>query len=207
MSYQFDIIHLLAAGIKQLPSGKWVSTDLTLEDDRIGSPGGTLRILASGVLLRAFPESVIFTGGGKGYDVPDDTTDERPLLSAILSDELIEEGVPPQRIVLEHNSNNTYQELQELERYVATQSGKRVGIVTNRWHARRLNTILEMKFPKLVSIESIEIQTAEDILIADDSLRWQASIDSAYQSDWIKKRVMMEEKGIAEIKAGTYQFR
>ncbi|PJA18396.1 MAG: hypothetical protein COX62_08760, partial [Deltaproteobacteria bacterium CG_4_10_14_0_2_um_filter_43_8] len=99
-TYSHAII-LLAAGIKQNQSGKWVSTDLSEEDDKLGAPGGKLRILAAAILVKENLNTFIITGGGKGKDIAEGTSNKRPLLAEILRDELIAEGVPLNLIQLE----------------------------------------------------------------------------------------------------------
>lgn len=207
MKNTFDFIHILAEGIKQNVHGTWVSTDLSVEDNLLGSPGGKLNIYAGAVLLAGSdPSARIFTGGGKGFGVPAGTSEDRPLLAEILCDELVEAGVPRDRIVLEGNSNNTYQELLELARLIESEHPQSVGIVTGRWHIPRTEAMLEVKFPELSSKTTIKFVAAEDVLIAADFRKWRALIEAAYKSDWLAARIQMEANGTKQIRDGTYIF-
>ena len=207
MKRSFDYIHLLCAGIKQNDTGRWVSTDLSEKDIAFGAPGGKLRVLATAVLARELPETLIFTGGGKGYGVPLGAPEDRPLLAEILRDELRDAGAPLERIVLERESNTTYQELQELAKLIEREGCKFVAVVTNRWHVSRTQAILEIKFPKLREKAAIEVVAAEDVLLQDDRVYWEGTIESAYNSAWMKKLSDMEENGRRQIVDGTYQFK
>ena len=198
---------LLAAGIKQDVKGSWVSTDLTPADNALGSPGGKLRVYATAFLVNKHPGSFVITGGGKGYDVLSGTPENRPLLAEILLDELIEEGVSKDRIILETNSNNTFQELHEILRIVKDKEIKQLCIITNRWHVERLGAMISSKYAELRSMADVSILAAEDILLAAEPLKWEEQIREAYESDWMHERLEMESRGALQIKAGTYKFR
>jgi hypothetical protein len=204
---QTDHIVLLATAIKQDAGGRWVSTGLTEEDSIHGGPGGALRICAAALLLGEYPHLKIITGGAKGFDVREGVPEDRPLLADILRDELLESGVPEERIILQRNSNNTYQELQELERLVGELGLKRLIILTGRWHVERLHTMIDIKFPQLRGRVSLEVVTAEDVLIARDAEKWRSFIEGAYGSEWMAERMFKEQNGVLQIHAGTYHFR
>ncbi len=208
MHNTFDYIHLLCGGIKQDSRGRWISTDLSGEDmTRFGAPGGKLRVLASALLATRHSQTMIFTGGGKGYGVPSGTTEARPLLAHILRDELSDAGVPLEKIILEEESNNTYQEFIELSRFTEEHPGKTFSVVTNRWHIPRTQTILEFKFPSLIEHAKVEFVAAEDVLLENDPSLWSDVIETAYASDWMKQLAEIEEKGRQQILEGTYKFR
>ncbi len=198
---------LLAGGIKQDTSGKWVSTDFSAEDDTLGAPGGKLRIFAAAVLMREHPGNLLITGGGKGHDMPASTIDERPLLADILSQELLECGVPKGRILLERRSNTTFQELQELERMVPAHGFTHLSVITSRWHIPRCRAMVDAKFSHLKELAHIEYIAAEDVLIAYDPARWQKEIADGYAADFMIERILKEEHGVAQIRAGTYNFK
>lgn len=200
-----DAIVVLAGGIKQDAFGRWVSTDLTAADDAFGAPGAKLRVIAAAKLAIKYPNAAVVASGGKGFDVPKDAPENRPLLAEILRDELIECGVPAAHIVLETSSNSTYQQLQELERFITKQDWHAITIVTNRYHLPRVQTVVDVKFSKLVGV--IELVSAEDILIEADPARWEDAIEEAYGSTLMAERVEREKKGVVQIKDGTYQFR
>ncbi len=207
MKKTYDYIHLLCAGIKEDNDGTWVSTDLSEADLVFGAPGGKLRILATAALAASHPDSQVFTGGGSGYSVPAGSSKARPLLAEILRDELLLAGVPLSRIIFERESNNTYQELIELEKFADTTGRKTFTVVTNRWHAARVQAMLEVRFSELSAHADIEIIAAEDVLIEQNSELWKEAIDLAYRSEWMNKLSETEARGIRQIKDGTYKFR
>lgn len=201
-----DAIALLPAGIKQEPSGKWVSTDLSEADDKLGAPGGKLRILAATLLLKKNPKAFIITGGGKGRDISAGFSGTRPLLAEILRDELIAEGISLDRIKLEWNSNSTYQELIEIEHITQELDVRELTLVTNLYSLPRLQSMIEVKFPYLRAHQALRIVAAEDVLVKDDPHIWQEKIEEEYRSEYLKRRAEKEQKGVEEIHADTYRF-
>ena len=200
-----DAIVVLAGGIKENPSGRWVSTDLTAEDDILGAPGGKLRVLAAVVLaLHKYQNAVVIACGGKGYDVPKGTPEARPICAEILRDELVESDVPIARILLEKNSNTAYQQLQELDKLVAERQWRSIIIIVNRYSLSRVRATLETKFPKLIG--STELLSAEDVLLDADRTKWEALFTEAYASAWLTKRIEKEKQGELQIRVGTYRF-
>ena len=194
-----DAIAVFAGGIKQDAHGRWVSTDLTEEDDKLGAPGGKLRIHAATVLATAYPASIVVLCGGKGYDVPKDIPEDRPLCAEILRDELIECGIPESRLMLEKNSNTTFQQLQELEKLIQKREWKRVMIITNRYNLPRLRIAIEKKFSQLAGVA--EPVSAEEVLIEDNTVRWKKMIDEAYDSAFMAERIAKEERGASQTRA------
>lgn len=199
-----DAIIMITGGIRQDASLRWVSTDLTADDNELGAPGGKLRVFATAVLGNQYPTAAVVTSGGKGFDVPEGTPEDRPLLAEILRDELIECGVPESRIVLEKNSNTTYQQLQELEKMIAERGWHNVMIITNRYHLPRLHAMIETKFPELANVT--KLASAEEVLRETDPARWETAIAEAYASPFMADRMAKEEHGVLQIKNGTYQF-
>lgn len=206
MTESLNAIILLPAGIKQRSSGKWVSTDLSAADNEFGAPGGKLRVLAAALLLKECPHSFIITGGGKGYDVPLGTSDDRPLLAEILRDELVAEGITLDRINLEWVSNSTYQELVEVERMVKELGVNKLTFVTSRYSIPRLQLILEYKFSNLCKQYDFNFVSAEDVLIKTNPRVWEKKITEAYCSEYLKKRIAREQRGVDQIRKGTYRF-
>lgn len=199
-------IVLLAAGIKQDGGGRWVSTDLTEEDNLWGAPGGRLRVAAVSILSQECKDAQIIAGGHKGFDVPEGH-EERPFLSEILLQELCEHGVPVERIILETESNTTYQKLKFLEMRANDIGLGQIAIVTNRYHIPRLNAMIDAEFPSLRERIVSGIVAAEDVLIAHNPQRWEAFINDAYASEFMSLRKNMEEHGLEQILTGVYKFR
>ncbi len=207
MSDQKLGIVLFPAGVTRNARGKWVSTDLTAEDNRAGAPGGKLRVLATRILARQYPEAFIITGGARGYDIPPGTPVDRPPLGEILQDELLACGIASNRLIIEYRSNSTYQELQELDTLLTKQEFGRLLLVTSRWHLPRLIAMIESKFRLLQKRTTLEYVAAEDVLESEDSKYWHEIIKRAYNSDFMIQRMLQEQSGIKQIHENTYSFR
>lgn len=199
-----DAIVVLSGGIKQT-AGRWRSTDLTEEDDTLGAPGGALRVVAAAILSNRYPQARVIATGGKGYDVPQDAPEDRPLLCEILRNELLDVGVPEDRLDVESASNTTYDQLQQIEIMQRERGWNTVAIISNRWHLPRIETMVATKFPNL--IQHVHLVAAEDILIADNHTKWQSYLTKAYASEWLARRIQKEEQGITQIKDSTYQYK
>jgi len=204
-TYSHAII-LLAAGIKQNQSGKWVSTDLSEEDDKLGAPGGKLRILAAAILVKENLNTFIITGGGKGKDIAEGTSNKRPLLAEILRDELIAEGVPLNLIQLEWVSGSTYQELVEVERMTKELGVTKLTFVINRYSLPRVQLMIEDKFAHFNSQYVFDFVAAEDVLIKTFPQVWEKKIKKEYSSEYLKRRIAREQQGIEQIRKGVYEY-
>ncbi len=202
-----EAIAVISASIKRDTAGRWVNTDLTEEDNARGAPGGKLRVVAAAILAKRYPEAMIIASGGRGYDLPEGTPEDRPALAEILRDELADYGVSPDKVILETASNSTYQQIGELERVIGEKQLKKILLVTNRYHLPRLKAMIDMKFPDLGKHASLELVSAEEVLILEDPHRWAGSIETAYQSEYMLARMANEQRGVEQICSGTYQFR
>lgn len=200
-----DAVVILSGGIRQDPSGKWMSTDFSVEDDRNGAPGAIYRVRAGAVLARKHPHARIIATGGLGYDVPPGTPSERPFLAEILQNELIEAGVAPARIMLETKSQTTHQQLRELGVLARAHGWKSVCIVTSRWHIPRTKALLEMKVPELIPL--VTFSSAEEILIGEARDPWEDLFLRVYAEPYMQERIAREKKGIADLRAGVYVFK
>lgn len=202
-----DAIIVLSAGIKQDANGRWVSTELTAADDAQSAPGGILRILATAVLARQYPQVPIVPSGGKGFNVPKDAPETRPLLCEIMRDELVEAGVAAERIMLEGQSNTTYQQLQKLSDMSSQRGWRHVLIVTSRYHIDRLSAMIKVKFHEWSEASDVQIIAAEDVLIRHDAAQWESLLRTEYEAAYMQARQGRERAGTAQIYAGSYQFK
>lgn len=200
-------ICVLSAGIKKNKAGYWVSTNLTKEDDKLGAPGGKLRVIAASYLYKDCPDILIIVSGGRGWDVKNDEL-ERPDLSEIIKLELIELGVSEQNIIKENKSNKTFEQLKELKKIVDNEKFDETTIITNDYHLARVKTMLEyvQELSKMFADKRIALQSAEKICLQHDRGKWCNIIKEAYESKEMKHRMAMETDGIRQIKNGTYKF-
>lgn len=199
-----DAIIVLSAGVKRNAAGQWTSTELNAQDNALGAPGGKIRILAAASLASQHPYAVVVATGQKGYDISSAATEDRPLLCEVLRDELLDAGVPEERIVLEDKSNTTYQQLGEIEKLASRRAWQNVALVTNRYHLGRLEAIMRVKFPTLARVAAPV--SAEEVLLEADRERWEPVFAEAYSSKFMAQRVAQEQRGIAQIADGTYLF-
>lgn len=204
---QIDALILLGAGIKKNTSGRWVSTELSREDNMLYAPGGIVRVEAVALLTQQYSKIPLVISGGMGCDASKDAEQDRPMISEIVRDELIALGFTPQQIILETISNNTYQQLHEIEKLCKKNQWKRIMVVTNRYHTARVQAMLTYKFSSFTSNTDIALCSAEDIVIQKNREKWEAFIIKEYESDYMKERIDRENQGVRQIKNGTYTFR
>ena len=49
--------------------------------------------------------------------------------------------------------------------------------------------------------------SAEDFLLKNNPEQWEHVIEEAYNSEFMKKRISLEQQGVSQIKLGTYIFK
>lgn len=200
-------IAILSAGIKKNKDGQWASTDLSKSDNKLGAPGGKMRVIAASYLFKDNPETAIIASGGRGWDVVGDEPD-RPNLSAIIKHELVELGVLPEKIIEENNSNKTMEQLKEIAKTADRKGINHVIIITNDYHLARVKAMIEFNdsLNEMFKNNQINLKSAEKICLQYDQEKWQNTINDAYESEEMKKRIKMEKNGVKQIKEGTYKF-
>lgn len=190
--------------VKDKQSGKWRTTNY-FEGDNFGAMGDRLRVLAADCLFREGPEQLIIASGGKGQlrDIPD-----APTVAEAIKNELIEIGVPAESIIQEDQSNNTWQQLQGLKNFISRGETESIKIISNGWHLPRIKAMIEADrgLLKLFEKNIIIMKSAEEVLIADNPKKWEKEIEAAYESEAMKERIRLEEKGIKDIREGNYKL-
>lgn len=203
-------IVIISGGIKKDSGGQWHSTDLNEADNKLSAPGGYLRVLAGKYLWDENKEQGIVATGGKGYDVAQKDP-RQPLICEIIKKELMELGASENSIILEKESNNTIDQIKALGFILKKNDFKEAIIISSQWHLPRVRAMVEktgdLNIRELLKQEAIKLQSAEEVLLKKDRQHWQDKIESAYQSDWLRQRIAMEEKGIADLKAGRYKIK
>ena len=202
-----NAIAVLSAGVKKNNAGKWVSTDLKKEDNKLGAPGGKLRVIAASYLYKDGPETIIIASGGRGWDIKNDEPD-RPDLSEIMKRELIELEIPERNITKENKSNKTFEQLKELKKIIDCEKFSETTIITNDYHLARVKAMIEYDYElnKMLTNNQIVLQSAEEMCLQYNRRKWQNIIKRAYASEEIKHRIKMEENGIEQINNGIYKF-
>lgn len=201
-----EAIIILGGGLIKDEDGSWRTTNFNEQGDKFGVSGDRLRIIAGSYLYKDNTNLIIVASGGKGQlkNIPD-----TPAVSEVMKKELIELGVPVKKIVLENNSDNTWQQLQELKKIINKMELNKIIIVSNKWHLARIQAMIE-KDEKLINMFNkgeIELASAEYVVVKYEPKKWKKVIDSVYSSEKMKKRIALEEEGVQEIKEGKYKFK
>ena len=71
--------------------------------------------------------------------------------------------------------------------------------MTNGWHLPRVAAML-----KTLNC-SAKLQSAEDLLLIDDSAKWKEQIENVARLPEMKAVIRSEEKGIEDLKNGRYR--
>lgn len=200
-------IVIFSGGIKKEQTGRWQSTELNEADNKLGAPGGYLRVLAAKYLWDEDREQFIVATGGKGYDVIQKDP-RQPLICEIIKEELMELGVNESRVLLERDSNNTLDQIKALSSFIKENDPEKITVVSSAWHLPRVKVMMEKEegLGKILGQRKIKLRSAEEILLEKDRQQWQEKIERAYESAWLKKRIEREEKGINDFLDGRYKI-
>jgi len=206
MSDALDVIVVLGGGLKKDANG-WRTTNFD-EGDNFGIQGDRLRVVAAGFLTRENPKVILVASGGLGQLR---NVVGAPTIAKVLKKELVALGISPERIIEEDNSNNTYQQLRELDKLAFQLNLERIAVISNKHHLPRVKAMVEYG-PRLDSLKerlakgTLSLVSAEQILLDHDREQWQKLIENAYKTQEMQKRLALEKQGIEQIKSGTYKF-
>ena len=125
------LIFLLGGDITRDASGKWRTLDVHDSGDKFGFCNDRWRVIATAYLHKEFSDYLIVASCGIS-----NCNDFRiaPLVSSIIKNELVELGVPAERILEDSISFNTYQQLCILLFLLKNYKMVNDMIVTNEWH-------------------------------------------------------------------------
>jgi len=196
-------IVILGGGLVKDKDNKWRTTSFE-EGDEYGALGDRLRVIAGSYLYKNNPEIKIIALGGKGQlkDIPD-----APTVAQVIKNELVEQGVNKKDIILNEESDTTFEQLLDLKNIIKKGGFANLIVISNQYHLPRIKAMIEYnKEPKeIFSTKKVQFRSAEEILIMQDH-KWKAEIDEAYNSKAMKQRIALEKKGIKDIKEGKYKF-
>jgi len=183
---------------------KWHTTNFN-EGDNFAVQGDKLRVVAANYLYNDNPELLIIASAGKGQykNIPD-----APTVAEIIKDELVEFGVPEEKIIKEEQSGNTWQQLQELKKIIKKKELDNIIIVSNKYHLPRIQVMIkkDRDFKKMFDAAKIKLQSAEEVVIKHDPEQ-KKEIESVYKSKAMQERIALEQKGIRDIKEGRYKLK
>lgn len=197
-------IAILGGGLKKSKNGIWRTTNFK-EGDNFGADGSHIRIIAGSYLYKNNLFDLVIASGGKGQYK---NIKNAPNISTVIKEELIKLGVSNKKIIEEKKSNNTYEQLIEIEKIIERKKLKKLIIISNKYHLPRIRIMIEneRKLRKLFKSNIIKLKSAEDIIVKYDAKKWKPIIDNAYKSKAIKERIKLEKKGLLDIKKGVYKF-
>lgn len=197
------MVIVLGGGLKKEADDRWRTTNFGEEGDNFGEMGDRLRVLAAAELYRQDSQVIFVASGGRGQfeNVPG-----APAVGTVMKKELEDLGVPSDKIKKEIKSGSTREQLQELIKLILGMEPERIKIISSRWHLPRVKAMIE-SFAELdfLKKQTIELLSAEDILIHQDEERWKPIVEKAYSGEGMRKRIKKEEQGIRDIKSGQYR--
>jgi len=198
-----NAIVILGGALKKDDKGKWRTTSFS-ESDNFGASGDRLRVIAGSYFFQDNNNQLIIVLGGKGQykDNPD-----APAVSEVIKKELEDLGVLSENIITETESGNTYEQLKNLKEIIKSNDFKEIKIISNEYHLPRIQAIIDNNL-ELKEVEDschIELHSAEKISI-EHNPKLEKEIKFAYNTELMKQRISLEEKGVQDIKEGKYKF-
>jgi len=183
----------------------WKTIDLGEGGDNFAVSNDRWRVEAAAVLWQEEPDYSIIVLGGKGQLTP---ISDALAVASVIKSELKELGVPEEIIITEERSGNSLEQLLELKSLAIQRNLEEIIIISNEWHLPRIKAIIEF-YPGLkesLRFLSLQFISAEEILLEHDPEKWRSKVESARLNLELKKRYELEEKGVEQLKKGTYKF-
>ena len=211
MPENLNLIVILGGGLKKDENG-WRTTRYDEQGDNFGVQGDRLRVDAAHEMYKDFIKNksdfLLLASGGRGQlrNIPDS-----PSVASVIKKELLEMGIPEEKILMEENSNNTYQQLQQLIPIIQNLHLENCLILSNSWHLPRIKVMIEygpgLDFLKEMLVAgNLSLISAEQVLIDSDPSQWKEMIDIVLGSQAMRERIKKEKQGVAQIKSGLYKF-
>lgn len=209
MAKDLKAIAVLAGGFsKDEQTGLWRSSHFG-EKPTVAEPGSYVRIIAATMLLNRIArnaERSIFVSGGRGQ--ADALFPPGVTCAAIMKHELVELGVPKERIEEETSSNNTAQQLRALDALSKEHGISDLWIITNRFHVQRISAMIHDKRLGLERLPAnAKTLDAEEVVVRFNPSFWSAIVESAYASTELAEIIAREKRGTEMVKNGMYQYK
>lgn len=184
--------------------GRWRSTYFT-ERDQFSCLGDYVRPIAAALLYQKNPHleiSICGTTRKQGW----------PGTVPIIQRELLQLGVPENRITTIGRGVSTFWQLVRSQKQIQKRDAAQTSLISNRYHLPRIKAMIknlpDLSFLKtMLQKQRLRLIAAEDILILKQPREWKKPIEQFYRSPQAKERIKLEKRGIQEIKTGQYQFR
>ena len=195
-------IVILGGGLIKDKKGQWRTTNFGEPGDNFGTMGDRIRVVAGYYFYKKNPDILIIASGGRGQF---SHIKDAPPVAAVIKQELMEFGVPEEKIIEEVKSYNTYEQLCEIKKIARGKGWQKIEVISNKWHLPRVEAMIE-KFEELNSLKTIyKLISAEEVLIKEDKTKWEPIIEQAYASGEMRRRIESEQKGVNDIEAGIYK--
>jgi hypothetical protein len=197
------VIVVLGGGLAQDKTGKWHTLGPEDAGDKFGVSFDRWRVIAGAHLWKGDKTQTVVASGGRGQ-YADSKDVHTP--SSVLRRELIDLGVAPERIIEEDQSGNTFAQLTNIIPIVKNFS--LINFVSNEWHLPRIRAMIDhVEDLAFLRTPSVNLISAEEVLLQSDVKQWEYIIERARNSHGIQKRIELEEKGVKQIREGTYRFK
>lgn len=199
MKKEQQTIMILSGGFIRDKYGQWHSS-------RFRGPvfGSHLRILAGSYLFKNNPRLFIIVTGDRGYFK---NIKGMPRLAEIMKKELLTLGVAKEKIILEKKSNNTYQQIQTLKKFLKKPGIDSIAVISNKYHMGRIRAFINQDpvLERYFSDSKIKLLTAESIVIKHNP-KLKNKIKNLYSSKKIKNLIEKEKNGVKQILDGSYDI-
>jgi hypothetical protein len=200
-----EAIAVIGGCIRRDEKGEWHTTGFNEPGDNFGVTGDNIRVIAGSYLYQDNPEQLVIACGGRGQlekiegSVP---------VSAVIKKELMELGVPKEKIIEESESGNTFEQLRKLKEIAEKMKLEKINIISNRYHLPRIEAMIK-SFPELNGLSGstkVKFIEAEGIVNEHEREKWETIIKNAYGGEEMKKRILSEQKGLDDIRKGEYRI-
>lgn len=191
---------VLGGSIWKGSDGKWQTNGLDGPGDQFGLTLDKFRVVAGGYLARVSTKVIIAMGG--------EAEGERPSIASVIKTELMEMGVPAERIIEETKSTTTYQQLKNLVSIARERGLKQASFISNEWHLPRIQAMVECA-PDLTFLRKklwTYYLSAESILLEYELTKWESVVLEARHDSRMTERLVMERRGEEQIRSGIYKF-
>lgn len=201
MDSSSQLIIILGGTLKKDKKGKWRTTHFD-ESDNFGVMGDRLRIFAGFYLYKENPLSKIIVSGGRGQL---SSIKDAPTVAEVMKKELVELGVPEEKIVEEKESGNTCQQLHRIKELIVDKTNN-IWFISNQWHLARIRALIRYNSELSLFFTDYRLISAERVVLQHESKKWEKIIKEVYRSQAMRERIELEKAGIQQIKKGTYKY-
>lgn len=211
---------ILSGGTEYSPERGYYTPSYDEADFTGLASGAHFRVIAAAEIAKCFPEiKIVPTGKLITHGIAE--KEHFPNDAKVMADELVAMGVDRNQIILEENSISTLTELVQLVKMARENGWERVAVITSRWHVPRV----KMMYDKLETIEGLcaaeeetmikefKLSGAKVVVIAAEDItdevseEYRSQMQEVEQRDSYKERLVAEQKGIEDLKAGRYKVR